>query len=200
MLPADKQSQVYFDAKGEKVLNAVGYDKSGTVESVSIFSYWKDDTGTARREDKNIRMIEQYAAKASIVSALDSHFGTLVPTPAAQASNEYPASSMLPADKQSQVYFDAKGEKVLNAVGYDKSGTVESVSIFSYWKDDTGTARREDKNIRMIEQYAAKASIVSALDSHFGTLIPTPAAQASNEYPASSMLPADKQSQVYFDA
>ena len=120
------QSVVYFDAKGEKVLNALGYDKSGKLETLSAFYYWDDDSNTARREDKNIQKIRQWATLKN-ESDLTSYFGATSPLATAVAGTPETDAA---ANLQSVVYFDAKGEKVLNALGYDKSGKLETLSAF----------------------------------------------------------------------
>src|SRR5204862_53617 len=92
-------------------------------------------------------------------------------TPTLNAKNKITKDGVA-ADLQSAVYFDATGEKVLNALGYDKEGKEESLSAFRYWTDDTTTPRREDKNIRKIEQWATNLKQTD-IDAFFGAALPT---------------------------
>src|SRR3989338_1605518 len=219
----DLQSVVFFDVRGDKVLNALGYDKKGKIETLSAFYYWEDDTTTARREDKNIRKIKQYAWKdlSATVDAekdLNQYYGTETvlgsgkwkakPTAGDMVTGAEgtPKESTVATDLQSVVFFDVRGEKVLNALGYDKKGKLETLSAFFYWTDDAATARKEDKNIRKIKQWAAREGDIDEnyLENYFGATLPVTAHAGQMEPPTDGVEKketiADRlQSVVFFD-
>ncbi|MBI4550219.1 MAG: hypothetical protein HY714_04780, partial [Candidatus Omnitrophica bacterium] len=217
----DLQSIVFFDVRGDKVLNALGYDKKGLIETLSAFYYWEDDTATARREDKYLRKIKQWAYKDPAAGTaeddLETYFGP-ANSPNAVAGSVLtgaegtPKQSSVAADIQSVVYFDVRGDKVLNSLGYDKKGILETLSAFYYWEDDTATARLEDKYLRKIKQWAYKNPVGSTaedeLENYFGTPLgagwkskPTAGTvvPVTEGTPKTSSVASDLQSIVFFD-
>ena len=178
-------------------------------------------SNTARHEDKFIRKIRQWAAKPGDIDEpylentwfgatlpITAHTGTIEGTPPTEGTpKEEPAGS----DRmQSVVFFDVRGDRVLNALGFDKKGKLETLSAFFYWEDDSATARHEDKFIRKIRQWAAKPGDIDEpylentwfgatlpITAHTGTIEGTPPTEGTpKEEPAGS----DRmQSVVFFD-
>ncbi|MCM8775797.1 MAG: hypothetical protein NC930_05555, partial [Candidatus Omnitrophica bacterium] len=146
----DRERIAFFDGRGEKVLNSVIFDPATVGVSILAMDYWADQTGTARREDLNLRKLTQYATLPT-VSDLESHHGTSIPTNAGVWRGS-------DANRQMIAFFSGNGEKVLNALVFNRVGCPETLLGLDYGQDNSSTGRREDRYVRKVTQWATVES------------------------------------------